>query len=268
MRECVLAACGRTFALRCDDDATGELLASVFDGLLAGAPTPEPVRRFRIAPRAPRGFLLDDGRRSRAFGSADSLIFALDKDITLTLQRERPDLFFLHAAVVGLDGRAVAIAAPPGTGKSTLTLVALARGLDYFSDELAPIDLRRLVVEPYTRALNVKRPPPEPYVLPAGTRRLGHRFHVPVNAMRAAAGPAALAACIFLRRDGERFSGLRDLSAASSVARLMENALNPLAHLGDGLDAATTLARAVPCREVDGTDLDAASRVVGSLFDR
>ena len=62
---------------------------------------------------------------------ADNLLYLIDKDITLTLQRARSDLLFLHSAALAWKGRVVALPAFPGTGKSTLSLVLLERGFEY-----------------------------------------------------------------------------------------------------------------------------------------
>ena len=84
---------------------------------------------------------------------------------------------------------------------------------------------------------------------------------MPIEAT-AVAGPRGVAACIFLRRDEERFAGLRRLSPGSAAARLMANALNPLAHPGDGLDAAVGLSQRVDCFEIDILDLVTASGLI------
>jgi len=177
--------------------------------------------------------------------------------MTLTLQYQRRDLFFVHAAAVAWNGRVAVLSAFSGTGKSTLTLASLDYGLEYLSDELAPIDLQRLIVQPHPHALCLKSRPPLPHRLPAGTAEHGGRFHVSVEALPNVTRREALplAALIFLQRDGERFEGLRSMTAASAVARLMAHALNPLAHPGYGLDAAVALSHAAPCfeRTLDST---------------
>src|SRR4030095_15950932 len=48
--------------------------------------------------------------------------------------------FFLYAAVLELDGRALALVAPAGYGKSTAAWGLLHHGFKYVSDELAPVD--------------------------------------------------------------------------------------------------------------------------------
>lgn len=56
----------------------------------------------------------------------------------------------IHAAVVERDGRAAILAAPPGSGKSTLCAGLVHRGWRLFSDELALIDTttRELIAFP------------------------------------------------------------------------------------------------------------------------
>ena len=69
---------------------------------------------------------------------------------------------------------------------------------------------------------------------------------------------------VFLRRESAAPAGLRAISAASGAARVMANALNLLAHEAVGLDAAVALSQAVPCFELDVTDLEGA---VGGVKD-
>lgn len=56
------------------------------------------------------------------------------------------------------------------------------------------------------------------------------------------------------------------MSAASTVARLMANALNPLAHPSDGLEAAVIVGESVPGYELDISDLTPASAAVDTLL--
>jgi hypothetical protein len=48
------------------------------------------------------------------------------------------------------------------------------------------------------------------------------------------------------------------VTAANAAARLFANALNPLAHANDGLDAAVAIAQAIPCFELDTSSLPQA----------
>ena len=64
----------------------------------------------------------------------------------------RPDLVWLHAAVVARGGRAYVFPAASGQGKSTLVAELLDRGWHYLSDEVAPIDPASRAVLPFAIA--------------------------------------------------------------------------------------------------------------------
>jgi hypothetical protein len=57
-------------------------------------------------------------------------------------------LEIFHAAVLGLDGRAIAVVADSGTGKTTTALQLLREGLEFVSDDV-------LVLEPYGDGVRV-----------------------------------------------------------------------------------------------------------------
>jgi len=202
-----------------------------------------------------------------SFSDASDLIFHLDKLLTIELQYQRPDLYFIHAAAVALNGRVALLAAPPGTGKSTLTLALLNNGFSYLSDELAPIDVRTMTVHPYAHALCLKAVPPQPYVLPPRTLA-GERFHVPVAALSAPIVTEALslAAIIFIQRSQGAPAGSLPITPARAAARLMANTLNPMAHHGHGLDVAVTIAQAIASFELDSSDLQQACNSVETIL--
>lgn len=258
-----LAACGRRFLIRSPDGDVLDLLGRVFHGMLAPA-DPSPEALTYDVERQRDGFAISGGRPSSVARDDADLVFQIDKAITLDLQFERHDLFFLHAAALASGSRVVILAAPPGTGKSTLTLALTGLGLTYLSDELAPVDLETLAVQAYPHGLCLKNAPPQPLRMPADAIACGSRFHVPMPAPGGA--PWTAAALVFLRRDAERFER-REVSAGSAAAMLMANALNPLAHEGDGLEAAVRLAVSVPAFEIDITDLTRAAALVRDLLD-
>lgn len=259
-----LCSCGRTFVIECHDHETAALVRSVFGGLLAALPPAQSKasKHYDIEHDGTGRFrLVDSGGAEATFDSRDSLLFHLDKSITLSLQEQRPDLYFLHAAAVALDGRVAALAAPSGTGKSTLTLALLSKHFMYLSDELTPIEPELLLVHPYTRALCLKPPFLETHRLPHGAFETGSRIHVPVGSLGAAARQALpLGALFFLKR--ERNEPPMCLSSAGGAAFVIANALNSAAHPSDGLDVAIRLSAAVPCFALDTTDLDAACAAV------
>ena len=263
-----LYSCGRTFEIHCHDHETAALVRSAFGGLLASLPPAQwkASKHYDIEHDGMGRFrLVDSGGAEGTFDSRDSLLFHLDKNITLTLQKERPDLYFLHAAAVAIDDRVAALAAPSGTGKSTIAFALLANQFVYFSDELTPIDPETLLIHPYPRALCLKAPVLEKYRLPQTAFETGSRIHVPVDSLGiAATRPLPLGALFFLKR--QRTQAPVCLSAAEGAAFVMANALNLAAHPSDGLDVAIRLSSAVPCFALDTSDLHAACSAIAAVL--
>ena len=156
-----LSALGCRLELRCQDPRTRALLEVIYGALgVAAAPSP-----FRFTVVRDGGKLLLDGEGDpvRVAPDEDELLEMLDEAVVVQLQRRRPDLFFVHSAVLELGGRAVLLVAPSGTGKSTMTWALSHHGFRYLSDELAPIDPGTLRVHPFPRALHLKAEPSDGY---------------------------------------------------------------------------------------------------------
>jgi len=169
---------------------------------------------------------------------------------------------------VALAGGVAVLAAPPGTGKSTLTVALLERGFTYLSDELAPIDIHGWSVYPYAHAVNLKSTPPQPLRLPPGTVAIGRRFHVPTCRLPAVAGeePLPLVALIFPERSSEPAARCRRIRPSLAAVHLLANALNALAHPNDGLDGAVSLAQQIPSFQVNIHDLSAACEDIAAVM--
>lgn len=193
------------------------------------------------------------GRAARSAANASDLLYMLEKEITLELQRQRADLLFLHAAAIVLGDRVCLLAAESGGGKSTTTWAMLHHGFDYLSDELSPLDVRSMRVYPYPHAICLKRNPPHPYPLPASATDLGRTIHIPVSSMpsQVVAEPRPLGAVFLLtHRQDDAPPEVRAIGPAEAAARLYVNVLNALAHADHGLDAVARIAQHVPCYAV------------------
>jgi hypothetical protein len=221
----------------------------------AGQP---PAVAFRVTRRGPAFIVSRIGQPPRRASSLADLLSTIERDLTLALQRRRPDLLFLHAAAVEWRGKALLLAAASGGGKSTLTWAMLHHGFGYLSDELSPIDSAGLQVLPYPHALCLKQPSPPPYFLPGTALHLGRTIHVPPHAFAAPTITRSrpVAAIFFLcRQPDPRTPTVRPISAAEAGARLYANALNLLAHADRGFAPVLTLACAVPCYAVSTANL-------------
>ncbi len=207
-----------------------------------------------------------------SFDDLGDLLYALEHDLTVSLQRRRPDLLFLHAAALECGGRACLLAGDSGHGKSTTAWGLVHRGFNYLSDELSPIDVVDMQVHAYPRALCLKRDPPSTHPLPAlGVRHLGDTLHVATASLPTATGPSIcpIDAIVFVRYDPTLAApALRRLSSAEAAARLYTTTLNALAHTDHGLDAVLRVAELSRCFAVDAAELTTTcdlifERVVG-----
>lgn len=200
-------------------------------------------------------YITRPGQKALKAPDNGTFLALFDKDIAIELQKLRCDLFFVHAAVL-TRGEAVMLVAKPGGGKSTLTWALLHHGFGFLSDELAPVDLGTLEVHPYPRTLALKREPPGSYPLPRRTVTTSRSLHVrnlPGSVVKA---PTPLGTVVFLNYDPDATAPkIRRLTPAEAGARLYANALNPLAHAGNGLDGAVQITAARPCYELVSANL-------------
>jgi hypothetical protein len=213
-------------------------------------------------------FLVESGDRSVDFSD---LLFLLEKQLTIELQRRRPNLLFLHAAAIALRGKACLLAAESGSGKSTTTWAMLHHGFDYLTDELSPVDIRSMEVFPYPHAICLKRKPPDSHPLPASAMDLGDTIHIPVDRFpaRAVSKPCPLGAVFLLKYQPDlREPEVRAIGPAEAGARLYANALNALAHADHGLDAAARIVERVPCFSVSSAELSATCGLVRAAFEQ
>jgi hypothetical protein len=220
-----------------------------------------PYPQWRISERA-------NFTQTRGSGLG-SLHYAIDTMLTLGLQRCRPDLLFLHAAVFVSAGQAVAVLASPGGGKSTTALAALEAGLACCSDELAPIDLETLRVWPYLRALVLKHRPSNITTRPRlRATRLDQRWYVPLRfcAWRRRPERPRLKSLAILERSREGATGMASIAPARAMAHVYSHCLNPLAHDRGGLPAVRHLVNSLPCYRLESADPELAIALIRRLL--
>ena len=137
---------------------------------------------------------------------------ALQTDMEMFVAGACRDRVFVHAGVVGLDGRAIVIPGRSGSGKTTLVQAFVRAGAEYLSDEYAVVDSRG----------RVHAFPRQPVVRSEdGTRhrqsKESFRFATPLKPL-----PLGLVAVVPYNA-GESFR-TRDISPARGALELMKNA--------------------------------------------
>jgi len=261
-----LTVLGCSVVLHCTDAEAHALLCAHYGGMQRGSHEAAALHYTVGRQAGSQGFLLQRaGARPLRAAEAGELLFLFEKDYTIALQTLRPDLYFVHAAVLEWAGAAIMLVAGSGKGKSTTTWALLHHGFRYCSDELGPVDVPTLDVFPYPHALCLKAAPPAAYPLPAQTLVTPSTLHIPTAALPSATclDPLRLAAIFFVQYHPEAPGPtVRALRTAEAAARLFAHALNPLAHAAEGLDGAIAIATRCSCFTLHTAALPATCALV------
>ena len=271
MKQSRFSVVERVVAVVWEADCLSPLIAAAFDGFERCATNQPAVLAYRIVSElGDASFsLVRNGSAIDRSLDASQLLFALQQDIVVGIQRLRPDLVFVHAAVVQRDGRAFLLAAPSGSGKSTLCWALLHHGFRLMSDELAPVDPETLRIKPFPLAVTLKSRPPQCCPLPASTLDTHRSHYISIDALPSAAATesAPIGAILFVDYAAIHSApALRRLSAAEAASRLYPNVLNALAHQSMGLDAVIRMTGSVPCWYLASAALEETAKEVTGLL--
>jgi hypothetical protein len=99
--------------------------------------------------------LYADHLRVARCAALEQLLEAFEADLHLFTATASSDLTFLHAGVVGWQGRAIVVPGSSFSGKTTLVREMLRLGATYYSDEFAVVDNSGLV-HPFARPLGIR----------------------------------------------------------------------------------------------------------------
>ena len=253
-----LRVLGRTIKVQCEDAEVWALLTATYGTMCCEVERADLNYTAGRQKRSGAFFLRGKGGRPLEALDDGEFLFLFEKEITIELQKLRPDLYFMHGGVLEFRGNALMLVGASGSGKSTTTWALLHHGFRYLSDELAPVDVTTLEVYPYPHALCLKNEPPGIYPLPPKSLRTSRTLHVPVDLLPSGVTrvPLPLTAIFFLRYHRDlSVPTMAPISQAAAAAHLITNALNPLAHPGYGLDGAVEISTRVPSFEVFRSDL-------------
>jgi HprK-related kinase A len=181
-----------------------------------------------------------------------------------------------HSAVVEKGGRAVILAGPPGSGKSTLCVALLARGWRLLSDEFALLDPARGCLQPIPRPVALKGASIElaERLLPScrigrvfAPTRKGALAHLrpPTEAVERQAEPALPGWVLFPTHAANADTRLLSLPKGTGFLRLEENCFN-YDELGrTAFDALGQLIEMTECYELPFAHAVGAAELVDGL---
>ena len=176
----------------------------------------------------------------------------------------------LHTGAVSHGDRAILIAGPTGSGKTTLTGWLVGKGFGYLTDEVVVLTDHASKVVGFPRAMVVKGgrddgPAPAPEFEAAAAVEAGERLMIrPAKQVDAAAGRAC-GLIIFPVYSADAALRIAPLTAAQAGMRLMECNLNARNLADEGFRAVTTLARRAPAFVLHYGDLSQLDGVVDTL---
>lgn len=99
--------------------------------------------------------LCKDGKEIYSVQSKKYLINYLGWHLRATVAEFAAEKIFLHAGVVGWEGKAIVIPGQSFAGKTTLVAELVRRGAEYYSDEYAVLD-KDGFVHPYAKKLSIR----------------------------------------------------------------------------------------------------------------
>jgi len=216
--------------------------------LVVGGPTSRAgVRRLSI--------LYSDAARLVRTHDFEEVLRLLEQDMELYIGDRARRRIFVHAGVVGWNGRAILVPGRSGSGKSSMVKALVEAGASYYSDEFAVLDERGRV-HPYTIPLSI-RPGGD------GAARTKYRAEEIGGVVGTHPLPVGLVMITRWVRGGQFRP--RPLSAGRAVLELLANTLPARRRPERVLDTLTQVAaQAVVLRGSRGEAVKAAGQILGS----
>ena len=208
-----------------------------------------------------------DGEQ-REMTVADSYVIAHVLLEATRLLFERPgERVHLHGAALVHDGNAVVLAGRSRAGKSTLAAWLTHRGWGFLTDEAALVEPETLVVAPFWRPINVRRPGPLDGLLNdiVSHNPLDPEVLVPASTIGKLAGAAPLKALAFPCFTTEEQVGITPMSPAAALVELTQHFPGLIAGGRAGFRRLARLVDAVPAFGLRFHDLDDAERGLRTL---
>jgi HprK-related kinase A len=192
------------------------------------------------------------------------------------IETQANQYLIIHAAIVERHGSAMILAAPPGSGKSTLTAALVARGWRLLSDEITLIDPKNGRAVPIARPISLKNESIElirswladavvgPVVPDTLKGRVAH-LKPPTESVQRVAETALPKWVVFPKFEPGADALLTHYPKANALLRLADNAFNYSQHGVAGFETLSKLIDTCGCFEFSYSRLEDAIGVFNAL---
>lgn len=187
-------------------------------------------------------------------------------EVTRLLFERLGDRVHLHGAALVHDGDVVVLAGRSHAGKSTLAAWLTHRGWGFLTDEAALVEPETLVVAPFWRPINVRRPGPLDALLSHWVSHpVDGEVLVPASAIGTLASAAPLRALAFPSFTTEEQVGISPMSPGAALLELTQHFPGLVAGGRAGFRRLARLVEGVPAFMLQFHDLDDAERRLRNL---
>ena len=219
------------------------------------------------APANPWGVWRDGQPLEMTVADSYVLVYLLSEVTRLVFERTG-DGIVLHGAALVRGDRALVLAGGSHAGKSTLAAWLTHRGWGFLTDEAAVVDRQALVVAPFWRPINVRRPGPLDALLADSRPGEDAEVLLPASTIGRLAAEAPLARIVFPEFAPGEPAAARPLSPAAALVELTRHVPGLMTDGRVGFRRLAGLVADVPAHALAFHDLDEAERVLRTLVDR
>jgi hypothetical protein len=179
------AAGGLVFEVVTAHDDDRRLVEALFQDVPPPSPGGAPITVFslvRTDPAATSWEIARPGEDDLQEPSLNVALNLLTENVGRGALDAEPEYLHLHAAAAVRDGRAVVIAAPANTGKTTAVATLVARGWEFMTDETVRLSTDTNALTGLRKPLSIKPggdrlvPHLEQWMIPPGPDPYGYRF--------------------------------------------------------------------------------------------
>ena len=218
-----IAFLGHTVNADSNDAELNSAIGKLFAALRV-PPSDDAIAEVSISASGPQSQLLLNRAPIGPQAKDSRLLRSLYREVVRQFIFKYPQLIWLHASCMALDGRAIALPGSWGRGKSTLALRLYDIGWSFLSDDVVPLDPDSGTAIPFPATPQVRPGAQTP--LPRDQLSGLSKSAVPIDASRVSDGPRPVSMIVFPCFRSGSATELTPISLGQAVGVLLENCLS------------------------------------------